>query len=179
MCQWNLKWLRCIQSFGMSQAHNAEMPVHFLVGLQALWRQSWINTKIDLCPSVVFLALFLRTFHTVGTAVARKKQIRNLHLRVAPRTWAMLVMKKGSQVLKNKPRRTPRVRLAFSALRPCLWARPRSLFTDAWGQQRATGHHGISAQIFNFPAYILENISFAFFPVWWARLLLFDARFRR
>lgn len=46
----------------------------------------------------------------------------------------MLVMKKGSQVLKNKPRRTPRVRLAFSALLPCLWARRRSLFTDGCGQ---------------------------------------------
>lgn len=34
-------------------------------------------------------------------------------------TCAMLVMKKGSQVLKKSPSRTPRVRLAFSALRPC------------------------------------------------------------
>lgn len=45
-------------------------------------------------------------------------------------TWAMLVMKKGSQALKKSPRRTPSVRLAFRALRPCLWARRRSLFTE-------------------------------------------------
>jgi hypothetical protein len=42
----------------------------------------------------------------------------------------MLVMKKGSQALKKRPSRTPRVRLAFNALRPCLWANRRSLFTD-------------------------------------------------
>lgn len=51
-------------------------------------------------------------------------------------TWAMLVMKKGSQALKKSPSRTPRVRLAFRALLPCLCARRRSLFTDGWRRQR-------------------------------------------
>lgn len=52
--------------------------------------------------------------------------------RVPLLTWAMLVMKKGSQALKKSPSRTPRVKLALSALRPCLWASRRSLFTDGW-----------------------------------------------
>lgn len=78
---------------------------------------------------VTLPALFISTDHICHVSG---------RVRVPLLTWAMLVMKKGSQALKKSPRRTPSVRLAFSARRPCLWARRRSLFTDGYGQQRTT-----------------------------------------
>lgn len=62
-------------------------------------------------------------------------------------TWAMLVMKKGSHVLKNSPSRTPSVRLALRALRPCLWARRRSLFTDSCGQHSTPSNKQLITEI--------------------------------
>lgn len=47
------------------------------------------------------------------------------HLPIPSVTWTMLTTKKGSQVTKNKPSRTPSVRLAFSAFLLCLVARRR------------------------------------------------------
>lgn len=67
--------------------------------------------------------------------VCVKVMVRNVFINVSRMflrlTCAMLVIKKGSQALKKRPKSTPRVRLAFRALFLCLCANLRSLFTDS------------------------------------------------